>query len=135
MEKGRFRSDLYYRLNMYPINVPPLRERREDIEALANEFLREVGLKLDKRFDAISPQALAALQRYDWPGNVRELQNIIQRAAVITTGRVLQLPEECKLSVEPKKPEAFLPHPGRTVRRKLRRLFKRLNWTSWRGST
>ena len=105
MEKGRFRSDLYYRLNMYPINVPPLRERREDIEALANEFLREVGLKLDKRFDAISPQALAALQRYDWPGNVRELQNIIQRAAVITTGRVLQLPEECKLSVEPKKPE------------------------------
>jgi transcriptional regulator with GAF, ATPase, and Fis domain len=108
MEKGRFRSDLYYRLNMYPINVPPLRERREDIEALANEFLREVGLKLDKRFDAISPQALAALQRYDWPGNVRELQNIIQRAAVITTGRVLQLPEECKLSVEPKKPEGVL---------------------------
>jgi len=105
MEKGRFRSDLYYRLNMYPISVPPLRERREDIEALANEFLREVGLKLDKRFDAISPQALAALQRYDWPGNVRELQNIIQRSAVITTGRVLQLPEECKLSVEPKKPE------------------------------
>ena len=105
MEKGTFRSDLYYRLNMYPINVPPLRERREDIEALANEFLRQVGLKLDKRFDAISPQALAALQRYDWPGNVRELQNIIQRGAVITTGRVWQLPEECKLSVEPKEPE------------------------------
>ena len=60
---------------------------------------------MDQRFDTISPQALAALQRYDWPGNVRELQNIIQRAAVMTTGRVLQLPEECKLSVEPKKPE------------------------------
>ena len=105
MEKGRFRSDLYYRLNIYPINVPPLRERREDIEALANEFLRQVGLKLDQRFDTISPQALAALQRYDWPGNVRELQNIIQRAAVMTTGRVLQLPEECNLSVEPKKPD------------------------------
>jgi transcriptional regulator with PAS, ATPase and Fis domain len=92
-------------LNIYPVNVPPLRERREDIEALANEFLREVGLRLNKRFDAISPQALAALQRYDWPGNVRELQNIIQRAAVMTTGRVLQLPEEWKLSVEPKKPD------------------------------
>ena len=124
MEKGTFRSDLYYRLNMYPINVPPLRERREDIEALANEFLRQVGLKLDKRFDAISPQALAALQRYDWPGNVRELQNIIQRAAVMTTGRVLQLPEECKLSDEPKKPEGVFTASRENVASKAEKTFQ-----------
>ncbi len=104
MEKGTFRSDLYYRLNVYPVSVPPLRKRKEDIEALANGFLREVGAKLDKRFDSICPQTLAELQRYDWPGNVRELQNIISRAAVISTGRVLQLPEEWKMRPAPTEP-------------------------------
>ena len=106
MEKGTFRSDLYYRLNVYPVNVPPLRERKEDVEPLANGFLREVGWRLDKRFDALPPRALAELQRYDWPGNVRELQNIIERAAVISTGRVLQLPEEWKMRLAPKEQPA-----------------------------
>ena len=108
MEKGTFRSDLYYRLNVYPVSVPPLRKRKEDIEALANGFLREVGAQLDKRFDSICPQTLAELQRYDWPGNVRELQNIISRAAVISTGRVLQLPEEWKMRPAPTEPPPVL---------------------------
>ena len=106
--KGTFRSDLYYRLNVYPVSVPPLRKRKEDIEALANGFLREVGAQLDKRFDSICPQTLADLQRYDWPGNVRELQNIISRAAVISTGRVLQLPEEWKMRPAPTEPPPVL---------------------------
>ena len=134
MEKGTFRSDLYYRLNVYPVNVPPLRKRKEDIEALANGFLREVGAKLDKRFDSICPQTLAELQRYDWPGNVRELQNIISRAAVISTGRVLQLPEEWKMRPAPKKPPPVLNTVmGKRLRPKLTRVFKPLDWTSSRG--
>ena len=102
MARGIFRPDLYFRLNVYPINVPPLRERKKDIEALAHAFLREVEEKLNKQFGAISSDALAELQGYDWPGNVRELQNIIQRAAVISTGRVLHLPEEWQERPGPK---------------------------------
>jgi len=106
MEHGTFRSDLYYRLNVYPINVPPLRERKEDIELLANAFLREVGWRLDKRFDALPRNVLSELQRYDWPGNIRELQNIIERAAVISAGKHLELPEEWKLRIAPKEQAA-----------------------------
>ena len=124
MEKGTFRSDLYFRLNVYPVNVPPLRERKEDIEALANEFLREVDSRLNKRFVTISRQVLAELQSYDWPGNVRELQNIIQRAAVISTGRVLRLPEKWKLSLEPKKPDRLFTTSIRDVASKAEKTFQ-----------
>jgi formate hydrogenlyase transcriptional activator len=94
MQKGRFRPDLYYRLNVYPIQLPPLRERREDIGLLAELFLREAGGRLGRLFDPISAEVLEALTRYEWPGNIRELQNVIERAAVISIERQLQLPEE-----------------------------------------
>jgi transcriptional regulator with GAF, ATPase, and Fis domain len=94
MHKGRFRPDLYYRLNVYPIRLPPLRERRDDIGLLAEEFLREANRRLGRLFDPMSKEVLEALRHYDWPGNVRELQNVIERAAVISNGRMLQLPEE-----------------------------------------
>jgi PAS domain S-box-containing protein len=94
MHKGRFRPDLYYRLNVYPIRLPPLRERQEDIGLLAEEFLRGANRRLGRLFDPMSNEVLEALRHYDWPGNVRELQNVIERAAVISTGRMLQLPEE-----------------------------------------
>jgi transcriptional regulator with GAF, ATPase, and Fis domain len=93
VQKGRFRADLYYRLNVYPIQLPPLRERKEDIPLLAMTFLSEASGRLGRSFDSIPQGVLEALRRYDWPGNVRELQNVIERAAVISTGRVLQLPE------------------------------------------
>jgi transcriptional regulator with GAF, ATPase, and Fis domain len=93
VQKGRFRVDLYYRLNVYPIQLPALRERRQDIESLATTFLAEASRGLGRSFDPIPENVLETLQRYDWPGNVRELQNVIDRAAVISTGRVLQLPE------------------------------------------
>ena len=94
VQRGRFRVDLYYRLNVYPIGLPPLRERGEDIGLLAEVFLREASRRLGRLFDPISAEVLEALRRYEWPGNIRELQNVIERAAVISTGRVLQLPEE-----------------------------------------
>ena len=91
--EGRFRKDLYYRLNVYPIGLPPLRERREDIGLLAEVFLREASRRLGRLFDPISGEVLEALRRYEWPGNIRELQNVIERAAVVSAGRRFQLPE------------------------------------------
>ena len=93
VQRGRFRVDLYYRLNVYPIRLPPLREREEDIGLLAGVFLREASRRLGRLFEPISEEVLAALKRYEWPGNVRELQNVIERAAVVSIGRRLQLPE------------------------------------------
>jgi transcriptional regulator with GAF, ATPase, and Fis domain len=100
VQRGRFRIDLYYRLNVYPIGLPPLRERREDIGLLAEVFLREASRRLGRLFDPISEEVLEPLRRYDWPGNVRELQNVIERAAVISAGRRLKLPEEWAVSFE-----------------------------------
>jgi PAS domain S-box-containing protein len=93
MQRGSFRPDLYYRLNVYPIGLPPLRERREDIGLLAEVFLREASRRLGRLFDPISGEVLEALRRYEWPGNIRELQNVIERAAVVSAGRRFQLPE------------------------------------------
>jgi transcriptional regulator with GAF, ATPase, and Fis domain len=93
VQRGRFRMDLYYRLNVYPIGLPPLRERREDIGLLAEVFLGEASRRLGRLFDPICEEVLAALERYEWPGNIRELQNVIERAAVISNGRWFQLPE------------------------------------------
>jgi PAS domain S-box-containing protein len=94
VQKGRFRLDLYYRLNVYPIVLPLLRERQEDIGMLAQTFLREASRRLGRLFDPISQNVLQALKTYYWPGNVRELQNVIERAAVLSQGRLLELPEE-----------------------------------------
>ena len=93
MGRGRFRADLYYRLNVYPIQLPALRERREDIGLLAEVFLGEASRRMGRRFDRVPGEVLEVLRRYEWPGNVRELQNVIERAAVVSTGRTLQLPE------------------------------------------
>jgi PAS domain S-box-containing protein len=88
-----FRHDLYYRLNGYPIHLAPLRERREDIAALAATFLTEANTRLGRRFYRIPEGVLEALRRYDWPGNVRELQNVIERAVLLSKGNTLELPE------------------------------------------
>jgi DNA-binding NtrC family response regulator len=88
--QGTFRDDLFYRVNIFPIRVPPLRERREDIPALAFHFLREAGAELGKRVTHISDGAMALLVNYDWPGNVRELQNMVSRAAILATDHVVR---------------------------------------------
>ncbi|MBT3047598.1 MAG: sigma 54-interacting transcriptional regulator [gamma proteobacterium symbiont of Ctena orbiculata] len=82
---GRFRSDLYYRLNIYPVIIPPLRERKDDIELLVNRFLEKYTARHGKRVNAITDKALQALKDYDWPGNIRELENMIERGVIIVS--------------------------------------------------
>jgi formate hydrogenlyase transcriptional activator len=87
----RFRADLYYRLNVFPIEVPPLRERPEDIPVLVRHFVREAGLRMNRRALWISLSAMDALVSHSWPGNIRELQNLIERAVIRSTGDELQV--------------------------------------------
>ena len=88
---GRFRPDLFYRLNVFPIEVPPLRERRDDIPQLAMFFLSRFSRNLGKRISAVAPETMQRLSAYEWPGNVRELQNVVERAVVLCEGSVLEI--------------------------------------------
>ena len=88
-DKGAFRTDLYYRLNVFPIDIPPLRERREDIPALAESFLERLSAYHNKTVHGFHPQVLEAFAHYDWPGNVRELENLIERAFILETSHLL----------------------------------------------
>jgi len=83
---GRFREDLYYRLSVIPIHLPPLRERREDIPLLTREFLDRFAKSMNKKLEGIDPEAMRRLEVYDWPGNVRELENTIERAVALENG-------------------------------------------------
>jgi len=83
MEAGRFREDLYYRLNVVPIFIPPLRQRREDIGVFANLFLEEYSQRLRQRRQELTPESMKLLQQYDWPGNIREIRNVIERAVIL----------------------------------------------------
>jgi len=86
------REDLYYRLNVVNIHLPPLRERIEDLPALADHFLKKYAAEYGKAFTTIAPGALRAMQSYPWPGNVRELENCIQQAVLLHTGKILEIP-------------------------------------------
>jgi transcriptional regulator with GAF, ATPase, and Fis domain len=88
---GRFREDLYYRLNVFPIHVPPLRERVEDIPALVWELLEDLTARMGKKITQVPRATMEALQRQPWPGNVRELRNAIERAVIVTTGDTLRV--------------------------------------------
>jgi formate hydrogenlyase transcriptional activator len=92
VEAGTFREDLYYRLHVFPLTVPPLRERVEDVPLLVRHFVHTYAQRLRKRIDTIPADELEALARYHWPGNVRELQNVIERAVILTPDTVLRLP-------------------------------------------
>ena len=87
-----FRSDLYYRLNVFPIRIPPLRERREDIPVLARYFAQNFAQRMQKQIETIPAATMRALTEWDWPGNVRELGNFIERAVILTRGRSLEVP-------------------------------------------
>lgn len=96
--QGRFREDLYYRLNVITLLLPPLRERKEDIPSLVDYFLQKYRSELGKEIQAVNPAALQKLQGYSWPGNVRELENIIKRAMVLARGNVI-LPDDIQISI------------------------------------
>ena len=89
MQSGHFREDLYYRLNVVSIEMPPLRERKDDIVPLANAFFHRFAAELKKRIDGLEPDAQKLLMRYNWPGNIRELENTVERAMLLTEGRTI----------------------------------------------
>src|SRR2546427_9400903 len=89
VQSGQFREDLYYRLNVVSIEMPPLRERKDDIVPLANTFIRKFSAELKKKIDGIEPDAQKLLMRYNWPGNIRELENTIERATLLSAGRAI----------------------------------------------
>src|SRR6202040_1515889 len=90
VKRGEFRSDLYYRLNVFPIPLPPLRERREDIPALVEHFVEIYARRMGKQIEHIPPETMSAIIAFQWPGNIRELQNFIERSVIVTSGNVLQ---------------------------------------------
>lgn len=92
VNEHKFRSDLFYRLNVFPVHVPALRERPEDIPLLVRHFAELFSRRTRKSIKTIPPETMAALIRYPWPGNVRELQNVIERAVILSSGGVLQVP-------------------------------------------
>ncbi|MEP3382229.1 MAG: sigma-54 dependent transcriptional regulator [Maribacter dokdonensis] len=102
IKNGSFREDLYYRLTVVEINVPPLRERKSDISILTDKFIRKYGIEFKDRLLRIAPEALQILERYNWPGNIRELENIIQRAVIMSDGiiKVKDLPEALKYQID-----------------------------------
>jgi formate hydrogenlyase transcriptional activator len=91
VRSGKFRQDLFYRLNVFPITLPALRERREDLPALLHHFCERLGRELGRPIEHIAPGSLQALERYDWPGNIRELENVIQQAVILSRNGVLDL--------------------------------------------
>jgi formate hydrogenlyase transcriptional activator len=111
IREREFRSDLYYRLNVFPISIPPLRERPEDIPLLVTHFVREFSQRMNKTVRAISSETMDALTRYAWPGNIRELQNVIERSVVVYEKGTLSvkkswLGREC-LQIEPTPQQLF----------------------------
>jgi formate hydrogenlyase transcriptional activator len=101
VKEGRFRADLFYRLNVFPIHIPSLRERREDIAGLVNHFLLHFGRRMGKPSTRVSDDALRLLMNYPWPGNVRELENIIERAMIVSTGEALEVDPDWLKSAAP----------------------------------
>jgi transcriptional regulator with PAS, ATPase and Fis domain len=90
IKQGRFREDLYYRINVVPIVLPPLRDRREDIPLLFDHFIQKFNSENNKHVKGVSEESLAILMDYDWPGNVRELENLIERAVTLTSNEYIQ---------------------------------------------
>jgi formate hydrogenlyase transcriptional activator len=100
VQEKRFRADLYYRLNVFPITLPPLRERGDDVRLLVQYFVRKYAERLSKPIQHIPEDVMEALTKHDWPGNIRELQNFIERAVIMTTGTALR-PRTGELTPQP----------------------------------
>jgi transcriptional regulator with GAF, ATPase, and Fis domain len=101
VRQGGFRRDLYYRLNVFPITLPALRDRRDDIPALVRHLVARLSQTLNKRIDTIPPAVMDLLQRYDWPGNIRELENVLQHAIILSSGTTLALRDAWMPAVDP----------------------------------
>src|SRR5207244_8663891 len=108
VERGGFRQDLLYRLNVFPIRIPPLRERLDDVPVLAEYLIERYAKQAGKSIRTIRKQTVELLQAYDWPGNVRELQNVIERAVVLCDGETFAI-DQSWLRAKPSQPSARMP--------------------------
>src|SRR6185295_5020989 len=129
MEEGRFREDLFYRLHVISIQLPPLRERRDDVPLLVQHFLEKYGEENDRKNIEITPEALDLLMEYDWPGNVRELENVIERAVVLTTGPRIGtdlIPDHVRKTPQFQIPEVTVPPEGISFKEVITDFEKRL---------
>ncbi len=125
---ARFRPDLYYRLNVFPITLPSLRDRREDLPALVQHLVTRLSNALGKRVETIPPQVVRTLEGYDWPGNIRELENVLQRAIILSPGTTLSLGDAWMPSVA----AAVSPEATTLVDVERRHIFNVLNAHRWR---
>lgn len=130
IRSGRFREDLFYRLNVFPITVPPLRQRKEDIPALVKHFVAKFNKKIGKRIETITQDTLAVLQEYDWPGNVRELESVIERSVIISQGSILQVLD--RFDTFPKAGELINEDVKILVELEQAQILKILQKTGWR---
>jgi len=128
VQDGEFRRDLYYRLHVFPLSVPALRERREDIPILVRHFVDEYARRLNRCIETISPQVIEALTDYSWPGNVRELQSFMKRAVILSPGSVLNPPLGELNEVAVQRPSAELSTSEKTEREYVLRAIWASNW-------
>jgi len=128
VEEQKFRADLFYRLNVFPVHVPPLRERQDDIPLLVRHFVQQFARRMSKVVDTIPTETMNALVRYHWPGNIRELQNLVERAVILSTGAILKVPLN-DLQALP------APAPGRKIETmeeaERRHILEALNASDW----
>ena len=126
MAAGQFRSDLFYRLSVFPITLPTLRERREDIPLLVRYFVKQHARRLKRSIDSIPTEAMTALSAYPWPGNVRELENFIERSVLLSPGPTLRVAaDELKAPIEPVNPDGTL---ARAERDHILHALEQTNW-------
>ena len=128
-----FRDDLFYQLNVFPIDVPPLRDRREDIPALVEHFVRRFARQMNRRIEIIPWDTIAAMQRYAWPGNIRELANVVERATILSPGPTLEISvaELERLAARASHPGASGDHPATLVELESAHILAVLKKTNW----
>ena len=128
VQDGEFRSDLYYRLHVFPLSVPPLRERREDIAILVRHFVDEYARRMNRRIETIPSHVIEALIRYSWPGNVRELQNFIERSVILSPGSILRSPIAELKEAPVQTPSSELSTLEEMERQHVLRAIRKSNW-------
>ena len=123
-----FREDLYFRLNVFPIKVPPLRQRRDDIPILAKYLIKKYAMKMGKNINKIPQKTLTTLMAYDWPGNVRELENVIERAVIVTSGSTIELDEQLGFLLKPSDLSPTRPTIKEMERQLIHKALEESNW-------
>ncbi len=130
VEEGRYRADLYYRLNVFPVHLPSLREREDDVPLLVQYFVDKYAAKIGKPIDTVSRETIRKLKSYTWPGNIRELENVIERSVILSNGSVLEVEDEFLVpssnSLERKGEET--PTLQELERDYITRILKQTNW-------